>query len=76
MEDIRLYKSYCPVCNQPLPGEYFEYENCGACGWEDETFCIEYPDAPSGANKGVSLNQAINNYKRTGKAKPSKGPVS
>jgi len=62
---------YCPVCGHQLPGEYFEYEICPRCRWEDDPGQRDDPDS-MGANQDVTLNQAIANYNRTGKAKPKK----
>lgn len=60
----------CPVCGSLLPGEIDEFEDCAKCGWEDDHYQIKYPDLP-GSNGSVTLNQAIANYKKTGRAYPN-----
>ncbi|MGI6725782.1 MAG: CPCC family cysteine-rich protein [Christensenellales bacterium] len=72
MKGERLYETNCPVCGKPLPGEYYEFENCRNCGWEDEPYAVDYPDEGSGPNDGVSLNQAKENYNNTGRAVPGR----
>ena len=64
------YENVCPVCALKFIGEYFEYEICPRCGWEDDPHQSEYPDM-LGANGDVSCRQAVENYTKTGKAQKS-----
>ena len=49
----------CPVCGKTIFSSRGSYEICSICGWEDETWCEEYPDEESTVNY-CSLNE----YKR------------
>ena len=40
----------CPVCGKSVFSSHGSYEICTFCGWEDETWCEEYPDEESTAN--------------------------
>ena len=46
----------CPVCGKTIFSSKGSYEICAVCGWEDETWCEEYPDEESTANY-CSLNE-------------------
>ena len=46
----------CPVCGKTIFPEYDSFEICSVCGWEDETWCEEYPDEESTAHY-LSLNE-------------------
>jgi hypothetical protein len=61
----------CPCCgyltfSEP-PGSY---DICDICGWEDDEYQLDDPEAPSGAN-GVSLVQAQRNYSGCGVSDPA-----
>lgn len=62
-----LYINTCPVCGHRHKAEYFEFEICPKCGWEDDPSQVEEPDT-LGANGNVSFNQALENYKKCGRA--------
>lgn len=62
-----MYWNVCPVCGHRHEAEYFEFEICPQCGWEDDPSQVEEPDT-LGANGNVSFNQALENYKKHGKA--------
>lgn len=66
MEGITMYENVCPVCGERFMGEYFEYEICPHCGWEDDPNQVEEPDF-LGANGELTFNQAVKNYEETGK---------
>lgn len=60
----------CPVCNIDIFTEgYDSYDICNICRWvDDDSFVYNEPDEV-GAN-GVSLNEAIENYKKYGICNP------
>lgn len=60
----------CPVCGSLMIGAIDMYEICKVCGWEDDPVQKAYPDYPVGANGGVSLNGAKENYAMCGYALP------
>lgn len=70
MEGYRMYKCLC--CGlETLPTEP---ENavafiCPVCWWENDVF-TKSDDEPSDENRGMSLNQARENYKKCGIANP------
>ena len=51
----------CPVCGKTTFSAYNSFEICAVCGWEDETWCEEYPDEESTANY-LSLNEYRRRY--------------
>ena len=62
-------KYSCPCCefltlDAPPPGTY---EICPVCAWEDDPVQFNDPDYIGGANQ-ISLNQAKNNFIKTGAA--------
>ncbi len=61
------YENVCPICANKFIGEYFEYEICPRCGWEDDPNQSEDPDL-LGANGNISFRQAVENYAKTGKS--------
>ena len=69
MNDVEMYDFVCPVCGERYMADYYEFEICRKCGWEDDPLMVKYPDL-HGANGDVTFNQAIENYKRTGRALP------
>ena len=62
----------CIVCNSDsFEGGYGSYDICSVCKWQDDdAFVYNEPDEV-GAN-GVSLNEAIENYKKYGISKPER----
>ena len=61
----------CPVCGQ----EVLEPQDiCHVCGWQNDLLQFHQPDFGGGPNRGVSLNQARENYAKTGRAKPETNP--
>ncbi len=60
----------CPCCknltiSEKPPGTF---EICSICNWEDDNVQYADPSFKGGANK-ESLNEAVDNYKKYGKAK-------
>lgn len=59
----------CPVCGELAFSQYTNtFEMCYNCGWFDDEFQEDNPDEDRCANK-LSLNQARELYKKTGKAR-------
>lgn len=55
----------CPCCGSPTLAELNSYEICTECWWEDE------PLDPGELNcKGITLQEAQDNYTRYGAADP------
>lgn len=67
---MEVYDYVCPVCGHKFKAEYFEFEICPRCGWEDDPMQVDYPDE-LGSNGDVTFRQAKENYKRTGRAYPN-----
>ncbi|HPY94194.1 MAG TPA: CPCC family cysteine-rich protein [Clostridia bacterium] len=65
------FPEYCACCDTKQPEDTVYAEICGTCGWQHDIVCEENPDETGGANR-ISLNEAIENYKRTGRAKLNK----
>ncbi|MGI6725783.1 MAG: CPCC family cysteine-rich protein [Christensenellales bacterium] len=63
------YPEYCACCGTKQPEDTVYFEICCVCGWQHDYTGEQTPDEVTGPNS-VSLNQAIDNYKRTGRAKP------
>ena len=61
----------CPCCGREKV-ELFDI--CTVCGWQNCDLQLERPDYTGGPNHGVSLNQARENYAKTGRAKPATNP--
>ena len=52
----------CPCCDYFTLEQGCDYEICPVCFWEDDYFGFEAPDEPSGANHGLTLREARNNF--------------
>jgi hypothetical protein len=61
------YMTACKVCGYNTLPENDDYEICQVCFWQSDPSDPTNPDEVSGgANSGLSLNQAILNYKKFG----------
>lgn len=56
----------CPVCGKEI---LEPHDICDVCGWENDTLQLHKPDRLGGANP-ISLNQARDNYVKSGRSKP------
>lgn len=54
----------CPVCGKTTFPDIFSSEICEHCGWEDDITDPDDPDEESGANKGMTVIQAREQYKK------------
>lgn len=63
----------CPVCGHAVEGESGDHGSCARCGWESDGLQEDEPDFRGGANT-VCLNDARENYARTGMADPLRHP--
>ncbi|MDX7998101.1 hypothetical protein FE394_02535 [Xenorhabdus sp. Reich] len=61
-------KYNCPCCNNASFSFFGEYDICPICGWEDDPIQFQDPDYSGGANS-MSLNEAKNAFKPSGKVK-------
>lgn len=59
----------CAVCGETCEGRPGDFVICRRCGWEEDQIQEEDPDYRGGANT-VSVNDARENYARTGMADP------
>jgi hypothetical protein len=57
----------CPCCGflTLSEGTHDTFEICPVCNWEDDDTQYTHPNLPGGTN-GMSLNEAIKNYKKFG----------
>lgn len=61
----------CPCCDCWTLTQTGSWEICMVCWWQDDPLQNERPDV-TGANVGLTLQQARGNYRATGHAKPEK----
>ena len=52
----------CPVCGKSMFPHENSYEICRVCGWEDDSYQVEFPDDDVGPNQ-ISLNEARELYR-------------
>ena len=67
---VFIKSNLCPCCGKEEV-EYFDI--CETCGWQNDDLQLDHPDMAGGANP-ISLNQARENYEKTGRAKPQTNP--
>lgn len=60
-----MKKFKCPCCGQLTIEEERENEICEVCGWEDDWWDTNNPDAPPCCN-WMTLNQAREQFRKTG----------
>lgn len=56
----------CDCCDYFTLPSKGDWEICPVCYWEDDVFGLEEPDAPSGANHGLTLREAKANFELLG----------
>lgn len=63
-----MKNAQCPVCKNFTVPEDYTFEICQVCFWQDEGLKrnTDPDEVVGGPNKGLSLNQAIANYKEFG----------
>ena len=60
----------CDCCDYfTIPAEG-DYEICPICFWEQDSFGIDMPSEPSGANHGLSLHEGRANFQKYGASSP------
>ena len=60
----------CDVCGKDIKVDEFRNGKCKNCGWNNDENALIYPDAINPPNF-MSLNEAIYNYKKNIKYKPT-----
>ena len=61
----------CSCCDYVTLAERSTYLICPVCYWEDDGVDPDQPDAPSAANKGLTLRQARKNFSVFGACEPA-----
>jgi Cysteine-rich CPCC len=56
----------CPCCDYFTLEEPHAWEICHICFWEDDGIYLDRPDFGSGANHGMTLRQARENFRLLG----------
>jgi len=56
----------CPCCDYFTIEQGNDYEICPVCFWEDDYLGFESLDEPSGANRGLTIRQARDNFSKYG----------
>jgi Cysteine-rich CPCC len=59
-------KCQCDCCDYFTLDTKGHWEICPVCFWEDEAWGLNKPDHESGANHGLTLRQARENFARLG----------
>jgi hypothetical protein len=60
----------CPCCDYVTLPERNNYLICPVCFWEDEGQDVDKPDETSGANSGLTVRQARENFRKLGACEP------
>ena len=60
----------CPCCDHVTLAEKDRWEICSVCFWEDDGVDVDSPDCCSGANHGLTLRQARQNFAEFGACEP------
>jgi hypothetical protein len=60
----------CPCCDYFTLEERAIWDICEVCYWEDDGHDLDRRDDPSGCNKGLTLRQGRDNFRRLGACEP------
>ncbi|MHC2873005.1 cysteine-rich CPCC protein [Ralstonia sp. 121560039-2] len=60
------FDAQCECCDHFTLGAKGDWEICPVCFWEDDGFGLESLDLRSGANHGLTLREARDNFVRIG----------
>jgi len=54
----------CPICGKTMFADRYCCDICEFCGWEDDICNPDDPNEESGANRGMTVSQAREQYKK------------